>query len=111
MSERNFEQPYGDLSLRVGRRQIDIERRWEAASIVNDILVGLWFVAGSVINLATDLDDVGLWLYLMGSAQLLARPVIRLMRRVHVRGMAERSRPRVYRPDVDDGRDAPRDDA
>lgn len=101
MSESHFSEPQGDLSLRLGRRQVDIERRWEAASILNDVLVGVWFVAGSVLNFFADLQTVGLVLYLLGSLQLLARAFLRLGRRVYVRRMNERSRPRMYRPDID----------
>ena len=97
-----FSEPYGDLSLRLGRRQIDIERRWEAASILNDILIGLWFVAGSVLNLLAVSETAALLLYLLGSVQLLIRPFMRLARRTHVRGMQSRSRPRIYRPDRDE---------
>ena len=96
-----FSEPQGDLSLRLGKRQVDIARRWEAASILNDVMVGVWFVAGSIFNFFTDLELIGLVLYLLGSLQLLLRAFIRLGRRVYVRRVNVRSRPRMYRPDVD----------
>ncbi|WP_083966884.1 YrhK family protein [Demequina globuliformis] len=99
--EAIFDEPQGDLSLRFGKRQIDIERRWEAASILNDMFIGVLFVAGSVLNFFSDIETVGLVLYLLGSLLLLVRPFIRLARRTHVRRMDVRSRPRVYRPDLD----------
>lgn len=97
-----FDPPEGDLSLRVGRKQIDIDSRWEAASILNDMMTGLWFVIGSILNLLDVAEMAALVFYLVGSTQLLARAVIRLARRVHVWGGYSRSRPRAYRPDVDD---------
>ncbi|WP_061962153.1 YrhK family protein [Demequina flava] len=96
-----FSEPYGDLSIRVGKRQIDIEKRWEAASILNDLFTGLLFVAGSILNFFSDYETAGLVLYLLGSILLLVRALIRLRRRIYVRGMQGRSRPRIYRPDLD----------
>ncbi|MFW2514309.1 YrhK family protein [Demequina sp. SO4-13] len=96
-----FMEPAGDLSIRVGRKQIDVERRWEAVSILNDIMTGLWFLTGSILNVLDVGDDLPLYFYLAGSSQLLARAFFRLERRIHASGGHNRSRPRMYRPDVD----------
>lgn len=97
-----FSEPYGDLSFRVGRGQIDIQRRWEALSIINDIMVGLWFVTGTVMTIAGVPGDGPLYFYLAGSCQLLLRAFIRLARRIHIRRGFSRSRPRIYRPSQHD---------
>ncbi len=96
-----FVEPAGDLSIRVGRKQIDVERRWEAVSILNDIMTGLWFLTGSIMNVLDVDGDWPLYFYLAGSSQLLARAFFRLQRRIHASGGFNRSRPRMYRPDVD----------
>ncbi|MFW7415181.1 YrhK family protein [Demequina sp. SO4-18] len=96
-----FEEPAGDLSIRVGRLQIDVESRWEAASILNDIMTGLWFLVGSIMNVLDTGGDWPLYLYLAGSTQLLARAFFRLERRIHAGGGYMKSRPRIYRPDID----------
>ena len=93
-----FSEPYGDVSLRVGRRQIDIEQRWEVASIINDIMVGLWFVAGSILAIEGSYPDLALSFFLVGSSLLLLRAILRLGRRVHIRRGYTLSRPRIYRP-------------
>lgn len=96
-----FTESGGDLSLRIGRFQIDIDSRWEAASILNDIMTGLWFLAGTIMNLVGGFGDWPLYMYLAGSLQLLLRAALRLAMRVHVGGGYRRSRPRMYRPDID----------
>lgn len=90
-----FAAPHGDLSVRVGREQIDVEQRWQVVSILNDIMTGLWFVTGSILNLIGGLGNWPLYFYLAGSSQLLLRAFIRLAQRIHVRGGQRRSRPRV----------------
>ncbi len=96
-----FSKPQGNLSMRVGHEQIDIVQRWEVVSILNDVMTGLWFLTGSILNLAGSLGNWPLYLYLAGSSQLLLRAFLRLGRRVHIRGGYERSRPRMYRTDAD----------
>ena len=81
-----------DLDLRVGDREIDIDNRWETASIANDVLVALWFLVGSVLFLRADLVTVGTWFFIVGSLELLARPALRLGRRIHIRRVREDSR-------------------
>ncbi len=93
--ESEFDQPEGDLSVRVGREQIDIEQRWVVASILNDIMTGLWFVTGSIMNLVGVQGDWPLYFYLAGSSQLLLRAFMRLAKRIHVRGGYRRTRPRL----------------
>ena len=96
-----FTEPQGNLSFRIGSIQIDVDSRWEAASILNDIMTGLWFLVGSTLNVFDVGGDWPLYLYLAGSTQLMARGVFRLERRIHAGGGYSRSRPRMYRPDID----------
>ena len=81
-----------DLDLRFGSREIDIDKRWETASIANDVMVALWFLAGSILFLNSDLVTLGTWFFVVGSAELLARPALRLGRRIHIRRVRGDSR-------------------
>ncbi|RNL87046.1 YrhK family protein [Halostreptopolyspora alba] len=79
------------LQIKLGREELIIRQRYEFVSIVNDILIALWFIGGSVMFFFAAWTTWGTWLFLLGSVQLLIRPVIRLTRLVHlqrVRGMA-----------------------
>ncbi|ANZ28586.1 hypothetical protein A4U64_27320 (plasmid) [Rhodococcus sp. WB1] len=75
----------------VGGEQIVIDHRYESASIVNDVLVAVFFTTGSVLFFSESTQTVGTWLFLLGSLDLLARPVIRLGRRVHLQRLRART--------------------
>lgn len=77
-SESTFE-------LRFGHDELVVRQRYEVVSILNDILVGLWFLVGSILFFSDTLSYAGTWLFVLGSVELLIRPSIRLVRRVHLR--------------------------
>ena len=73
------------LTVHIGHDELIIRRRYEVVSICNDILIALWFIAGSIMFFQSDLMVPGTWCFLLGSVELLIRPVIRLTRLVHIR--------------------------
>ncbi|KIH96787.1 hypothetical protein LP52_22910 [Streptomonospora alba] len=80
-----------DLVVRMGSDELVVRRRYEAASIANDILIALWFIVGSVMFFSSAWQEAGTWCFLAGSAELLVRPLIRLARLMHVRGVRSRT--------------------
>ncbi|WP_086516884.1 YrhK family protein [Clavibacter michiganensis] len=72
------------MTLTIGHEELVIRRKYEVASIVNDIMVAAWFVVGSVLFFSESTTTAGTWLFLLGSIQLMIRPLIRLGRRVHL---------------------------
>ncbi|MQA13300.1 MAG: hypothetical protein GEV09_03760 [Pseudonocardiaceae bacterium] len=78
------------LTVVLGHEELLIRQRYEVLSIVNDILIGVWFTVGSILFFFESTVTVGTWLFLLGSIELLIRPVIRLGRRVHVRRLPAR---------------------
>ncbi|MDZ7747986.1 MAG: YrhK family protein [Halofilum sp. (in: g-proteobacteria)] len=90
MGQRHIDrarEPDGDeaLAIRLGREELAIRRRYQTLSILNDFLIGVWFTIGSVCFLFPAWLEVGTWLFILGSAQLLVRPLIRLAHRLHLR--------------------------
>ncbi|WP_303856052.1 YrhK family protein [Salinicola salarius] len=75
------------LTLHFGRDELVIRQRYEVVSIVNDILIGVWFVIGSIFFFYDSLAYAGTWLFVIGSIEMLIRPVIRLLRRLHLQRM------------------------
>lgn len=73
------------LTFTIGREELVVRQRYEVLSIVNDILVALWFVIGSVLFFHEATTYAGTWMFLVGSIELMIRPLIRLARRVHLR--------------------------
>lgn len=72
------------LTLTLGTEQLIIRRRYEVASKLNDIMIGLWFVIGSCFFFYPALQNAAAWLFLLGSIQLLIRPVIRIAKDIHL---------------------------
>ena len=80
-----------NLHLSLGGRELLIRDRYETASIINDTLIAIEFFIGSIYFFAQD-HDPGVWLFVIGSAQLAIRPAIRLSRRVTMRRLAAQGR-------------------
>jgi hypothetical protein len=73
------------LTLTVGDEQLVVRRRYEMISIVNDFFIASWFLSGSVFFLYPSMEKVAIWLFIIGSAQFLIRPTIRLLAHLHIR--------------------------
>lgn len=70
--------------IHFGHDELVIRQRYELLSIINDILIGFWFIIGSVFFFYDSLTYAGTWLFLTGSIELLIRPTIRFARRLHL---------------------------
>jgi hypothetical protein len=83
MSDKNsIDNP---LTLTVGDEQLVIRRLYEVISIINDFFIASWFLSGSVFFLYPSMEKVAIWLFIIGSAQFLIRPTIRLLAHLHIR--------------------------
>ncbi|MEB3367774.1 YrhK family protein [Saccharopolyspora mangrovi] len=69
----------------IGHGELLLRHRYETASIVNDILVATWFIAGSIMFFHPAMFNLGTWMFLLGSIELAIRPTIRMIRHVHLR--------------------------
>ncbi|MCL4311018.1 MAG: YrhK family protein [Candidatus Thermoplasmatota archaeon] len=67
-------------------RERGIKRFYDWLSIANDIMVGLEFVIGSIFFLPSEskYSTLGVYLFIIGSTQLLIRPMINIARRIHI---------------------------
>jgi hypothetical protein len=73
------------VDLQIGQDELVIRKRYQALSIANDIVMALWFLAGSILSFWDQTARAATWLFLLGSVQFLVRPVIRLARLIHIR--------------------------
>ncbi len=78
------------LTMVLGHEELVIRQRYEALSIVNHILIAVWFTVGSILFFFEPTTTAGTWFFLLGSIELLIRPAIRLGRRVHLRRLPSR---------------------
>lgn len=72
------------LTLHIGHEEVVIRQRYEAVSIANDVLIGIWFLVGSIFFFFESMMFAGTCLFVLGSVEMLIRPVIRLARHVHL---------------------------
>lgn len=73
------------LVIHVGDEELVIRGRYEQLSILNDLLIGAWFLVGSFLFLSESTTRAGTWLFIVGSVEMLIRPAIRFARGVHLR--------------------------
>lgn len=73
------------MVFRIGREELFIRKCYEVVSIVNDILIAVWFIVGSALFFSEATTTLGTWLFLIGSIELGIRPIIRLSRHLHLR--------------------------
>ena len=73
-----------DLDLPFTRDEVVLRDRYEILSIVNDLLIAVWFLVGSILFFSESTTYAGTWFFVVGSAQLMLRPTIRLTRRIHL---------------------------
>jgi hypothetical protein len=78
------------LVLHIGREELTIRQRYEVVSILNDILVGCWFLVGSVLFFYPAHERLAISLFVVGSIEMLIRPLIRLARRLHLQRLHPR---------------------
>ena len=73
-----------NLELDLGQEHIVVQRRYEAVGALNDLLIAIWFLIGSFFFLSNSLVERGTWLFIVGSAQLLIKPALKLASLIHV---------------------------
>lgn len=79
------------LTLHLGHEQLIIRRRYETLSIINDFLIAIWYLVGSVFFLYPSLTGPAAWLFIIGSFQFLIRPTLRLASHIHLQRIPETS--------------------
>lgn len=73
-----------ELDLHLGHRELIIRDRYEVLCILDDLLIAVFFVVGSILFFRDATATAGTWLFLLGSVMMLIRPMIGLTRRVHL---------------------------
>ncbi len=92
-TEPRDERGKNDLVFHFGHEELVIRKRYEALSIANDVLIGLWFLVGSFMFFSETLQFAGTVLFVIGSLEMLMRPVIRLARHVHLQRVSDERPP------------------
>lgn len=73
------------FEFEIGRFGIFFNKRYQLLAIINDLTLGVWFTIGSVLFLFTQTQTAGTILFILGSAQLLGRPILKLLHAFFIR--------------------------
>lgn len=86
-NKNTMEIQQGDETIRVNfqQRRVVIQERYEWLHIVNDLMLGLWFIVGSFMFFSDKWTYWGTWLFVAGSAQMMIGPLLRIAHKIHMR--------------------------
>lgn len=75
------------MALKKDRDKIKkkIERNYKILGWINDFMIGLEFLMGSIEFLPGHLSTIGVYLFILGSFQILLVPTIRISRDIHLK--------------------------
>lgn len=74
-----------DIDVDIGNYEVIIGKRYGFFYTLNDILIAGWFIIGSILFFWEASQEIGTWLFLIGSVELLIRPLIRISRNSHLK--------------------------
>lgn len=80
-----------DIIIDFEKHRLIIQQRYEVIHILNDIAIGLWFLIGSIFFFFDSMMTAGTWLFVIGSAQMLIRPFIRIAHKIHLRDVGAKN--------------------
>lgn len=78
------------IDVEVGHHKILIGKRYGLIYTLNDIFIAVWFIIGSICFFNESTKTIGVWLFLLGSIELLIRPVIRIIRNSHLKRISNK---------------------
>ncbi|SFE26529.1 YrhK-like protein [Lentibacillus persicus] len=65
--------------LKAGRFRLYFRRKYRLISLSNDLLIGFFFITGSILNFFTATASFGSIAYLLGSIFLASRPILKII--------------------------------
>ncbi len=73
------------IDIQIGQHEIIINERYEFFYNINDVFIALCFLGGSVLFLWNSFETSAIWLFIVGSALFLIRPMIQFIKRFHLK--------------------------
>ncbi|MDL4842175.1 YrhK family protein [Aquibacillus rhizosphaerae] len=72
------------LEIRFGKYDLFFKKPYQILYNINDFLISLWFLIGSIFFFYESWKTIGIWFFVIGSAQLSVRPMIRIIHSIHL---------------------------
>ncbi|MBG9587900.1 YrhK family protein [Cytobacillus firmus] len=73
-----------DVHIEIGKYKMVIEKRYQAVSFVNDILLGVLYLIGSILLLTDVSQTVSISFFLAGSILMIIRAGLNLLKDLHI---------------------------
>ena len=71
--------------VEVGPFQIFFMKKYRLLRLLNELFLGLWFFIGSFLFLWESTMTVGIIFFILGSTQMLGRPLLKMMHAFYIR--------------------------
>lgn len=69
--------------LKLGNYDLFFKKSYEILYNINDFLIAIFFLIGSILFLSDKWEYAGVWCFIIGSAQYAVRPLIRIIHSIH----------------------------
>ncbi|KAF0823135.1 hypothetical protein ABE29_16715 [Cytobacillus firmus] len=73
-----------DVHIEIGSYKMVIEKRYQAVSFVNDLLLGVLYLIGSILFLTDVSQTVSISFFLAGSILMIIRAGLNLLKDLHI---------------------------
>lgn len=79
----------GNVEVQVGKHIIFFNKNYRYIFIINELLLGIEFVVGSVFFFYESLKTAGIIIFIVGSAQMFLRPVLKIFHAVSLKKIGQ----------------------
>lgn len=76
------------MEVKIGKYAIFFNKNYKYISIINEIMLALWFIIGSAFFFFESMKTAGIILFIIGSTQLLIRPILKILHAVSLRNLS-----------------------
>ncbi|WP_019415835.1 YrhK family protein [Paenisporosarcina sp. TG20] len=67
----------------MGTFEVSFDKKYRIIALLNDLTLGLEFLIGSILFLSESTQTAGVILFIIGSVQLLSRPLLKILHAFH----------------------------
>ncbi|ARF15951.1 YrhK family protein [Sporosarcina ureae] len=80
-----------EYEVKLGKHVIFFNKNYRYIFIINELVLGIIFIVGSVFFFFETLKTAGIILFVVGSAQLFIRPVLKILHATTLRKISQSS--------------------
>ena len=88
----NIKKKEKNIYIDTGNHEIIIEQRYQMLSTLNNLLLGILFLIGSILFLSKDQQTLAISLFIAGSLLMVVRAVIDIVKNTHLKRLRVRNK-------------------